>query len=154
MSTGWDLERREKQREVAKRLVEEGKFGGAGRGQGRPRKKRASEVVAEKVAEQGSDIFDRLMEITRGGNDGNSISAARTLLETEEKERKLQLEEEQSYEDMRGNDLAESIQNLLYELSANGTIELPILEGEFTPLAESSTDRTVEESGSVEESSE
>jgi hypothetical protein len=154
MSTGWDLERREKQREVAKRLVEEGKFGGAGRGQGRPRKKRASEVVADLTSAEGQDIFDRMMEIVRGGNDGNSISAARTLLETEEKERKLQLEEEQSYEHMRGNELSESIMNLLYELSANGTIELPIVEGEFTPLTEGSADRTVEELGSAEDATE
>jgi len=154
MSTGWDLERREKQREVAKRLVEEGKFGGAGRGQGRPRKKRASEVIAEQVSSEGQDIFDRFMEIVRGGNDGNSIAAGRTLIEIEEKERKLQIEEEQSYEDMRGNDLAESIMNLLFELSADGAIELPIVEGEFTPLTEGSADRTAEELGSVEETTE
>ncbi len=144
MSTGWDVERREKQREVAKRLVEEGKFGGAGRGQGRPRKKRASEVVAELTASEGQDIFDRLMEITRGGKNGESIAAARTLLETEEKERKLQIEEEQTFESMRGNDLADSIQTLLYELSASGAIELPIAEGEFTEVAEESADRTAE----------
>ena len=147
----WSLERREQQREVAKRLVEEGKFGGRGRGQGRPRKKRASEVVAELTASEGQDIFDRLMEITRGGKNSESIAAARTLLETEEKERKLQLEEEQSYEDMRGNDLAESIMTLLYELSADGSIDLPIVEGEFTPLTEGTADSTLEELGSAEE---
>jgi len=154
MSTGWDLERREKQREVAKRLVEEGKFGGAGRGQGRPRKKRASEVIAEQVSSEGQDIFDRFMEIVRGGNDGNSIAAGRTLIEIEEKERKLQIEEEQSYEDMRGNDLAESIMNLLFELSADGAIELPIVEGEFTPLTEGAANRIAEELGSAEDTAE
>jgi len=151
MSTGWSLERREQQREVAKRLVEEGKFGGRGRGQGRPRKKRASETVAELTASEGQDIFDRLMEITRGGKNSESIMAARTLLETEEKERKLQIEEEQNYEDMRGHDLAESIMGLLVELSSNGSIDFPIVEGEFTPIAESPTDRTVEAIGSAEE---
>jgi hypothetical protein len=151
MSTGWDLERREKQREVAKKLVEEGKFGGAGRGQGRPRKKRASEVVAELTASEGQDIFDRLMEITRGGKNGESIMAARTLLETEEKERKLQLEEEQTFESMRGNDLADSIQTLLIELSTNGTIELPIVEGEFAEVTEVSASGTAEATNGTEE---
>lgn len=150
MSTGWSIERREKQREVAKELVAQGKFGGKGRGQGRPRKKRASEVVAENVANEGQEIFDRLMEITRGGKNMESIAAANSLIAIEEKERKLQLEEEQSYEDMRGNDLAESIMGLLTELSSNGTIDFPIIEGEFTPVAEGSADSTVEELRSAE----
>src|SRR6476659_2881435 len=136
--SGWTEERRELQRSVAKDLVAQGKFGGKGRGQGRPRKKRASEVIAEQVASEGQEIFDRLMEITRGGKNSESIMAANSLIAIEEKERKLQLEEEQSYEDMRGNDLAESIMTLLYELSADGAIDLPIVEGEFTPLTEGS----------------
>jgi hypothetical protein len=146
MSTGWSLERREKQREVAKKLVEEGRFGGKGRGQGRPRKKRASEVVAEKVADEGQDIFDRLMEITRGGKNSESIAAARTLLETEEKERKLQLEEEQAYEDMRANELGELIWNTLRELSDGDTIELPFVEGRFIEITEESASGIDEES--------
>lgn len=146
MSTGWSLERREKQREVAKRLVEEGKFGGKGRGQGRPRTIRASEVVAEKVAKEGEAIFERLMEITRGGKNSDSIAAARTLLDTEEKERKLQLEEEQNIEDMRGNDLAELIYQQLMELSDNGAINLPFIEGEFIAITEGEADRISEES--------
>lgn len=144
--TGWSVERRERQREVAKELVAQGKFGGAGRGQGRPRKKRASEVVAENVASEGQEIFDRLMEITRGGKNMESIAAANSLIAIEEKERKLQLEEEQTFEGMRGNDLAESIQTLLIELSTNGTIDFPVVEGEFTPIAEDSADRIAEES--------
>lgn len=149
--SAWTPERRELQRQVAKDLVEQGKFGGKGRGQGRPRKKRASEVVAENVANEGQEIFDRLMEITRGGKNMESIAAANSLIAIEEKERKLQLEEEQSYEDMRGHDLAESIMNLLVELSTNGSIDFPIVEGEFTPVAESSTDRAIEATGSAEE---
>ena len=140
------MERREKQREVAKRLVEEGKFGGKGRGQGRPRTIRASEVVAERTAKEGEAIFERLMEITRGGKNSDSIAAARTLLDTEEKERKLQLEEEQNIEDMRGNDLAELIYAQLMELSDNGAINLPFIEGELISIAEGETDRASEES--------
>lgn len=148
--SGWTPERKEKQREVAKRLVEEGRFGGAGRGQGRPRKKRASEVVAEKVAAEGDAIFDRLMEITRGGKNMESVAAAKTLLETEEKERKLQIEEEQAYEDMRGNDLSELLWTKLQELSNDGTIELPFVEGRYIEIAEAGTDSIIEESGPSE----
>lgn len=147
MSNGWSLERREQQREVAKRLVEEGKFGGKGRGQGRPRKKRASEVIAEQVSTEGQEIFDRLMEITRGGKNMESIAAANSLIAIEEKERKLQMEEEQSYEHMRGNDLAELLWNQLKELSENGTADFAfeIDEGEYSEIAEGAADSSLEE---------
>ncbi len=143
MST-WSPERREQQREIAQRLVSEGKFGGKGRGQGRPRKKRASEVVAEQVANEGQEIFDRLMEITRGGRPGDSISAARTLLETEEKERKLQLEEEQTVEDMHRNDLLELVAGLLTEAGINE--QFNISDAEFEPIVERSIESSGEES--------
>ena len=150
MSNGWSLERREQQREVAKRLVEEGKFGGKGRGQGRPRKKRASEVVAEQVSAEGQEIFDRFMEIVRGGKNMESIAAGQALLAVEEKERKVQLEEEQTYEHMRGNDIAELIMHQLAELSANGSIDFDFIdEGEYSEVAEGETDRAIEESESA-----
>ncbi len=144
MSNGWSLERREKQREVAKRLVEEGKFGGKGRGQGRPRKIRASERVAERVSSEGDAIFERLMEITRGGKNSDSISAARTLLDTEEKERKLQLEEEQNIEDMHRNDLLELVFTQLQELGLNE--QYTIDEGEFESIEERRAPEIGEES--------
>lgn len=144
MSNGWSLERREKQREVAKRLVEEGKFGGKGRGQGRPRNKRASEVVAEQVASEGQAIYDRFMEILRGGTDSNSIAAGRTLIEIEEKERKLQLEEEQNIEDMHRNDLLELVAGLLTEAGINDRFN--ISDAEFEPVDESTTSAIGEES--------
>jgi hypothetical protein len=131
-STGWTLERREKQREVAKRLVEEGKFGGKGRGQGRPRNIRASEVIAERASKEGEAIFERLMEITRGGKNSDSIAAARTLLETEEKERKLQIEDEKNIEDMHRNDLLSLVWDQLQELG--GGNDLTIVEGEFAEI--------------------
>ncbi len=132
--SAWTPERREQQRQVAKKLVEEGRFGGKGRGQGRPRKIRASEIVAENVSKEGQAIFDRLMEITRGGKNSDSIAAARTLLDTEEKERKLQIEEDQNIEDMHRNDLLALVWNQLQELNGNG--EFIVEEGEFEPVEE------------------
>jgi hypothetical protein len=143
--SGWSLERREKQREVAKRLVEEGKFGGKGRGQGRPRNKRASEVVAEKTSAEGEAIFDRMMEIVRGGKNQESIAAARTLLETEEKERKLQLEEEANIEDMHRNDLLALVGSLLQD-----TGFYDIDEAEFEPVEQRAVEGASEESEPTE----
>lgn len=135
--SSWTPERREKQREIAKQLVEEGRFGGRGRGQGRPRKPRASEKVAELTANEGQDIFDRLMEITRHGKNSESIAAARTLLETEDKERKIQLEEELVVEDMNRNDLLEMVWKQLQALGGNDGIT--IIEAEFEPIEQERT---------------
>lgn len=144
--SNWTPERREKQREVAKDLVAQGVFGGKGRGQGRPRKKRASEIVAEKVADEGQDIFDRLMEITRHGKDSSSIAAASKLLEVEERERKAHLEEEQQIEDMRMNDLKELVWNQLLELNESGIIETDFIEGELVSIEEGGSSDFSEES--------
>jgi len=146
MTSDWTPERREQQREVALKLVEEGRFGGRGRGQGRPRKRRASEIVAEQVANEGQAIFDSLIEIVRDGKEGNRISAAKTLLDTEEKERIAQIEEEIHLEEMRGHDLAELIYNQLMELTNEGIIELPFIEGELIEITKGETDRVGEES--------
>lgn len=148
MSTGWSIERREQQREVAKKLVAEGRFGGKGRGQGRPRKTRASERVAERTASEGDAIFERLMEITRGGKNSDSIAAARTLLDTEEKERKLQIEEEQNIEDMHRNDLLELVAGLLTEAGINERFNIE--EAEFEPVEQRTIEATGEESSSSE----
>ena len=145
MSNGWTPERREKQREVARRLVEEGRFGGKGRGQGRPRTPRASERVAERTSSEGDAIFERFMEILRDGKNSDSIAAGRTLLETEEKERKVQIEEEQQIEDMRGNDLKELIYSQLKELSEHGAIDLSFIEGEFVEIEQGRSGSTSEE---------
>lgn len=142
MAKGWTPERRAAQSIVAKDLAAKGVFGGRGRGQGRPRKIRASEVVAEKVSKEGEAIFDRLMEITRGGKNSDSIAAAKTLLDTEEKERKLVLEEEQSIEDMHRNDLLELVFGLLTEGGIDGII---IEEGEFKPVEQPAIDSASEE---------
>lgn len=146
MTTAWTPERREKQREVALKLVEEGKFGGKGRGQGRPRTIRASERVAERVASEGDAIFERLMEITRDGKNSDSISAAKTLLDTEERERKMQIVEDQAIEDMHRNDLLALVWNQLKELGEDGTIRLPFIEGELIEIEERGSSDISEES--------
>lgn len=141
--SAWTPERREKQRQIALKGVEAGVFGGRGRGQGRPRKLRASEVVAENVSKEGQEIFDRFMEIVRGGKNSDSIAAGRTLLEVEEKERKLQLEEEQSIEDMHRNDLLELVWKQLKELGGNDGFG--VIEGEFVEVEERGTSTTGKE---------
>ncbi|UUY01734.1 hypothetical protein LRS13_13480 [Svornostia abyssi] len=60
--------------ERAKQLVREGKFGGAGRGQGRPRVKRASEIAAEAAAGHADEIVAAL----RAGLDPDESAETRS----------------------------------------------------------------------------
>jgi len=116
----WTPERRAKQREVAKRLVEEGKFGGSGRGQGRPRKPRASELVAEKVNEHAEELWERLYGIAI--NSKSEAVAQKTimdLLQIEERERQIVVEEERRYEDMKRGELLEYVTFMLGGVLAN-----------------------------------
>lgn len=136
--SSWSPERIEKQRELAKRLVEEGKFGGANRGQGRPRKPRASEKIAELVAGDGRRIYDRLMSILENGTDSNSILAVRELRAIEENERKIiDQEEEQAIENLKKDQLLALVVGKLLELGDKGVIPGDVIDGEVIGITDS-----------------
>lgn len=130
-----ELSEQERQRrsEMAKALHADGKFGGPQPGSGRPRKKRASEIVAERVSEEGQAIFDRLMEIVRSGTDSNSISAGRTLLDIEERESNRTEREDERIDDMNRTQLLAFVAAKLQELNESGAIPgfEDIIEGSF-----------------------
>jgi len=135
--TDWTPERREKQREIAKKLVEEGRFGGAGRGQGRPKKPRASERVAELVARDGQKIYDRLMKILEEGTDSNSILAIREIRAIEENERKIiDQEDQQAIDNLKKDQLLALVITQLLELGDKGVIPGDIIEGEAIDITD------------------
>lgn len=123
MPAEWTPERREQQREIARRGVEEGWFGGAGRGQGRPRKARASEKVAELVSRKGQELYDRLMEIVHEGKHADSLKAIRELRTFEEQERILSERETQNdIENMQRDQLLELVSMRLAQLEKDGSL--------------------------------
>lgn len=115
-------EEREARRQRALALHADGKFGGAQPGSGRPRKKRASEVVAESVAAEGQLIYDTLIEIVRSGTDSNKMSAAKTLMEIEEKEAQRSDREDDKIEEMHRDQLLLMVASKLEALSDRGLI--------------------------------
>lgn len=124
----WTEERREQQREIAKSLVEQGRFGGAGRGQGRKRLPRASERVAERIAGKGDEMFERLWQTFMDGTDANSISAYRELRTVEETERKLELQDEQNdIDEMKRDEVVELLKALVREGIEKGVIPEEII---------------------------
>jgi hypothetical protein len=134
MSSPWTPERRKKQSELAKQLVAEGKIGGAGRGQGRKPQKRASDLVAEKTAEEADAIFNRLMEIVRDGNDANSRAAAADLLRNEREVIERQLQEDKRLDDLRRDELLALVAGTFIELREAGVIPDDIIDGSFVEV--------------------
>lgn len=119
----WTPERIEKQREIAKELVAEGRFGGAGRGQGRKRKPRATEETARLLQGEGRKIYERLMTILEEGTHSNSILAVREIRAIEEAERKIEIQDERNdIEDMKQDQLLSLVIAQMLELGDKGVI--------------------------------
>jgi hypothetical protein len=137
--SSWTPERIEKQREVAKDLVAQGRFGGAGRGQGRKRKPRASEKIAELVSGDGRRIYERLMLIIDNGTDSNSILAVRELRAIEENERKIaDDDEDKAIDDLKKDQLLALVVDQMMKLGDKGVIPTDeIIDGEVIRITDS-----------------
>jgi hypothetical protein len=136
MSELWTPERKEQQRQLAKRLVEEGKFGGAGRGQGRPRKPRATEEAARLLAGEGRVMYDAIMEVMQNGTHSNKILAVREARAIEESERKIEIQDERNnIDDMRKDHLLAFVVGKILELGEKGVIPNEIIDGEAELVA-------------------
>lgn len=125
--------------EAAKQRVEAGKMGGAEFGKlgGRPRKKRASEVVAEEAQKQGEQIA-KVFKDGIADNGINSIptrlKAAEAFLGVEQKEAKLQMEEDEHYNRMGKEELHDHLAAKLKENPLLADIFRKMLAGEdLTP---------------------
>lgn len=80
----------------ALQLVQEGRIGGAGRGQGRKRKPRAAEIVAEAVKQRSQKIIKAIDSGLDHDNPKLKMQAASMALEIEREEAKLTLKEDQA----------------------------------------------------------
>jgi len=120
-------EERERRRQNALELHAQGKLGGAEFGKlgGRPRKKRATEVAAEKIDAEGEKIATKLMElILESESEKISLDAIKHAHTITEQERKIEIEEEVRYEQLKHNDLLELVVGNLQRLADEGRIEL------------------------------
>ncbi len=128
-------EEREKRRQRAIELHakkrEDGRpvFGGPQPGSGRPRKKRASEVVAERVAEEGDAIAAAIIENLADDKPATvRLQAAKTALDFEAQEEKRKREEG----DLRGktnDELIDLIARGASELYQQGRLDAAITDG-------------------------
>lgn len=128
-------EQRQRRSELARRMNQEvvdpdtgrRKFGGPQPGSGRPRKKRASEIVAEHAQSQASEII-RVFDDAIDPEQPISIrlQAARQILDIEQKEAALQLEEDKELAKKSSGDLIDEISESLAKLVNAGLIEINI----------------------------
>lgn len=102
--------------------LERRKFGGPQPGSGRPKKKRASELVAEKVASHADELWEELWALRHDKSSAVRIKALISMLDVEERERHIVAEEQKNLEKMRHDDLVEYVVKQLSELKEKGTI--------------------------------
>jgi hypothetical protein len=120
-------EERERRRLNALELHAQGKLGGVEFGKlgGRPRKKRATEIAAEKIDEKGQQIADRLMQlILESESEKTALDAIKHAHAITEQERKIEVEEEVRYEQLKHNELLAIVVGNLERLTQDGRIQL------------------------------
>lgn len=126
-------EERLRRSERMRQLHAEGRAGAEfGKLGGRPRKKRASEVAAEKIAEQGEHIAQVLLDLI---DDPDSpkvrLDAIKHAHAIEEQERKTKENEEVKYEQLKHSELLELVVGNFFELIKSGRINFEdIIEAE------------------------
>lgn len=135
-------EERRRRSELAKRLHSQGKFGGAQPGSGRPRKKRASEIVADEAARMADKMIQAFDDALDKKNPASvRVQAAKELLKIERDEAELQLKEEQALEGMTTRQLIELITNRMGKIKELGPADLiDVLDLEAEELDEDEED--------------
>jgi len=100
----------------AYQLLFEGKWGGANRGQGRPRKQRAAEVLADHIRSNLTNKLKNALTRALNADEGSktNLEAVKLSMEIERGERKLQLEEEEH--DGNIGDTREQLLTTLFEI--------------------------------------
>jgi hypothetical protein len=123
-------EERERRRRVAQELHAAGRFGGPQPGSGRPRKKRASELVAEEAEKNAAKIVQVFKDgIGENVPISSRLQAARDWLAVEEREERMRIDEEKALEGMHRDQLIGVLADRLTKLFDAGVISSPVLEG-------------------------
>ena len=137
-------EERERRRQNMLRLHAEGRAGAKyGKMGGRPKKPRASELVAEKVREDADEFYQRMKDIILEGGEKTATAAFAQVMRIEEQERKITVEEEEKIDQLRHEELLALVLDQLGELNNSGIItvgEVEVVRDEgLTEISEESS---------------
>jgi hypothetical protein len=119
-------EQRQERSERMKALHAQGKAGAEfGKLGGRPKKPRASELVADKAREDAELFYKKLRDVALySESEKFSIDAIKHIHFIEEQERKITEGEEVKYEQLKHAELAELVIGNFFELIRSGSIDL------------------------------
>lgn len=131
-----EIERRREQAKKNQQLVDpvtgKRKFGGPQPGAGRPKKRRVTEVLNEKIEGDAQLIYDELKGVLTGSDsEGNKLKAIQIMLDTANQEIKYQQQEKKNLEELSDEDLIRLIEDGVSTLSENGELSF-----DFTAEAE------------------
>lgn len=122
----WTEERRQAQRELALRLHEQGKFGGVQPNSGRPRKRRASEVINEQIELRWREILDALFDALQPDKSPNTrLKAAEALMKIADRENDRTDKETERLENMTATQIIDDLMPDLQRLMEAGVLSLP-----------------------------
>lgn len=117
--------------ERARMLVAEGKIGGPRAGSGRPRKRRAAELVAEKAQRHADKIWSAFEDaLDPSKPDSIRLAAAKELIALEHRESDLQLKEERAFEDTPKDELIAFLVTGFAQLQSGGYLSDDIVDAQ------------------------
>jgi hypothetical protein len=101
-------------------------FGGPQPGSGRPRKKRATEVLNEKIEDHADEIWDAMYRALNSNKPFVALQAAKQMVEISKMETDYQMKEERSLEDTPTEELVELVARRFARLADSGIIPYDI----------------------------
>lgn len=140
-------EERQARSDRAKALVKEGKIGGPRPGSGRPRKKRASEFVAEAARAHAKEIVEAYVDsISPTAPPAIRLQAANDWLKVEQTEAEIQMKEDRNFDNMSERELKELVMQRLLKIKQPGhEVEEPtVIEAEEVIEIEEGEEEEVE----------
>lgn len=97
-------------------------FGGRQPGAGRPRKKRATEMLNEKIEAHTEDIWDRLYLEMKHGKSMPALMAIKQMIEITNTETEIQSKEELALDNTSTEELVELVASRLARLAESGVV--------------------------------
>jgi hypothetical protein len=118
-------EQKQERSERMRRLHAEGKAGPQfGKLGGRPKKTRISELLVEEYQKEARKLKVKLDELLEDESPKIRLDTIKHIVDLEEKERKVQVDEEVRYDQLKHAELVQLVLGNLAELVGSGSIDL------------------------------
>lgn len=121
----WTPERKEEQSLKARKMHEEGRFGGRQPGAGRPKIKTVAQVISEEAQKDGSAIYKKLREMAlQHKNPTFQLGAIDRILAAEQNVQKNMRDDEKEFNKLSGKSLDQKLIEVMEEHNMEADIEI------------------------------